>query len=595
MPWLNLIVVFGVIGIAVIWGVRGTGRGAFSSFLAMICTVASGGVAFGLWEVVTGLMPEGLGALAPALGLILPFALSMVVFRALIDFVFVRSNIMVGEIVDFVGGALFGVVMGVLTMGVFVVAVSHLPLGPTILGFEAVDEDAPMPVADGRLWVPADDLTLAFYEHLSETGFASGTPLAVYRPDAAEGAHLSRMTASRLVDNSMQRAKSRMSPDDVEVSAWYRIDAGDVRELLIDRLQDDLVQQVVYPWSRDGDAAAPSNGDALYGVVMTFESGAVETSGQFVIGTGQVRLVVQDGTGDARGVHPMAIIAPADTEASSLTRFAVRPRDFIGSQGATSQNRWGFEFMVPAGYEPVSLFVKQARVELPEGDAVVVESTEVRDDALADNEFFSGVLGVRELGVIAGDGRGNASGGGEEVTEGISATERIPTAYRLLTQNVGRGAWTSEGSNNVVISLNQQFNTEQLQTRGRDRSQVIDRYQTTRTTGIVQVTLATQGAESLFGRSVRTAQAVVPVLLRDTAGRLYEPVGFIYDDASGLVQWRYTPDEPIRALSQIPQLSLTQRGHTLILVYRVTKGAEISDFMLGNEPTLTLDTPVTVN
>ena len=69
-------------------------RGFFNAFVHMLCTIAAGAIAFAFWEplayLIMGLSPDKgfltfLGYIAWGTGLILPFAVSLIVLRFATD------------------------------------------------------------------------------------------------------------------------------------------------------------------------------------------------------------------------------------------------------------------------------------------------------------------------------------------------------------------------------------------------------------------------------------------------------------------------------------------------------------------------------
>jgi hypothetical protein len=86
--------------------------------------------------------------------------------------------------------------------------------------------------------------------------------------------------------------------------------------------------------------------------------------------------------------------------------------------------------------------------------------------------------------------------------------------------------------------------------------------------------------KSLLGRSVATAQRVLPPqLLLGDSGFVYAQ-GLAYEDSTQRVVI-LDPDIPIRGISQAPELIPTRTDQRLYLLFKVPKGATINSFWLG--------------
>lgn len=588
---LNVAVLIGVLAVAVVWALRGNGRGLLSSFLAALATVLAGAVAFALWEpLVYGLDGSGLlldlqPDLAFTLGLLIPFILAAGVLRLAVELA-VPKNMDFGDVGNFVGGAGFGLVNGVVTLGIIVVALSFLRVGPTLGGFSPVDDKAGNLVVENNLWIPVDDLTVGLYEHLSTAAFASPDPLAERLPAVHDQAAMARRSFEHRDQGESSFARAVIGPDQFTIVGEYRV-AGPTNELFAypgqDRTQN-VLDVTGEPWTGRVEIA---------GYLVEFDAGAFEKSGQFIIGPGQARLIYRDGP--RVGVsHPFAIVG--ESEAGSVARFPLDTDDvFVPSVGGASAVTLGLEFPVPAGAAPVDLIIKNVRrgVDEPDTPRVAYADSAQRDAAVSTGSLFSD-LGVAMGGLVLTDldrsGAATITSGRRGFDE-ISVGDRLPERY-VLNKTTGTGGLETDGP--VFINGRGQFSVEQFQARGLDENLRGERLASKRDTSVVQIQLATGGTFTALGRAAARVDADVAPLLVDSENRAYRAIGWLYSDGS-TVDLRYTPGDTIDSIEELPErLSTTKRGQTAYLFFQVTSGAEVSGFVFGNQLVAEFSPPVRV-
>jgi hypothetical protein len=114
-------------------------QGLLSGFISAVLAVVSVCVAFAFYESLAESISGGkFDDQAQGICLIALYALTYIVLRVLFDAA-VPGNIRVPAIADKIGGAVFGVVAGVMATGVFVIAAQHMPFGPSIAGYSRFD------------------------------------------------------------------------------------------------------------------------------------------------------------------------------------------------------------------------------------------------------------------------------------------------------------------------------------------------------------------------------------------------------------------------------------------------------------------------
>src|SRR4051812_4042984 len=118
MP-LFIISLIVTLGLTYIW----LTRGFFSALIHLVCTIIAGAIAFAAWEPVSYWILDGsptggfmsfTSGVAFAVGLILPFAVSLVLLRVGVDKL-LPANVVLDPKLDYVGGGVCGLAIGILT------------------------------------------------------------------------------------------------------------------------------------------------------------------------------------------------------------------------------------------------------------------------------------------------------------------------------------------------------------------------------------------------------------------------------------------------------------------------------------------------
>lgn len=585
--WFNFLIAALIIIIPLIWSTKSKGYGAFSSLLAAACALAAGGIAFAFWEPMaymilgwgagmSGFAGDLVQGSAFGLGLMFPYLVALLILRMAVDS-FVKANLDLSETVNMIGGAAFGLVNAVITVGILAISIGFMRLPASMLGYSPIEERSGQAVYASKLWIPADLAVARLYGHLSEHAFGTSTPLARYHPDVHEAAGMQRMTFGSATRNTLRQA-------DFELVASYSL-SGSADELskdtfLIDRLTGQpKKQQVIYP-----DGTSPSGDVSLIGYAIRFNSGAKEKTGNVIVTPGQVRLITVNDDGEAKAIHPIAVVAPPDATSTGLYRFRFdAPESFIASQGGGADVVFAFEFMVPRGFTPTSLLVKNYRIDLESHPKVaqpkVYANYESRDKAIVDGSIFTS-MGVAVAG-LAGplDKTGSVRAERESGRfVGIEVGSNLPGTMIISKNNKGGLEINEEG---MIERGEHQLEKAMTQERGLDRALRIERFATPRSTAIVKVTLSEGGTRTLFGRIVEAADTGLLPVLVDSRGAKYEPLGFVYEEGDK-VRIRYSQGSPLRSLADMPALSRSKRDQSLTLIYAPTAGVKITSFALGN-------------
>ena len=143
MPILPILTYVLVLLVAYTW----VSRGFFPALLHLACTIFAGAIAFAFYEQVAFLLMDmaprrGIGTMladgAFGISLGLLFALSVILARLAVDKL-VPKNVVVSHRLNSIGGGVCGLGIGVLTIGMLVISVSHLRFGPALLGYRHLE------------------------------------------------------------------------------------------------------------------------------------------------------------------------------------------------------------------------------------------------------------------------------------------------------------------------------------------------------------------------------------------------------------------------------------------------------------------------
>jgi hypothetical protein len=595
---LNVLVILSVIFIAYLW----TQQGFLSSFLHLCCTIAAGAVAFGVWELLVYKVLLGVRIdLAWTLGLIVPFILSLLVFRIACDKL-VPWDVKIDNTTNFVGGGVLGLVSGTISVGMIVIASGFLNMGAKFFGYQPVTTDANGSVVRAAsLWYPADAITSKIFESLSVGGFTAGqSALARRQPDVYLQAGLVRMTNSDV-------SRTTISPEDVLVSGYYEVH-GSTQELMTDTFQfDDQGDPMRQSAVRFDGSTRPDANSKILGLVMAFSRGGVEMTSQFVFGPNQVRLIGELGNGKIESFFPIAVVSRADAATTTAGRWRYDAPDvFIASPGQASQSQMAFEFLVPNDIQIVDLLVKNARIPASKIPRMSIEgmpaegfTIESRDEAVRTMAILTGTPDKDAVAIERG---GLSTDSSQRVTSvnttnlntlretGIAVTSKIPSG--VLHKSLLRG-FKFGGKNNASIVSGKSSFQDASGSKAPTKLRVTDLVAPAKTR-IVQVDISIRKATSPYGMARQKALTVVPPVLIDTLGQVYEAVGFYHNDGR-MQRLEYDPSSSIRALSQLPSLSSSKPNDQVVLFFIVPKGVQIREFSLGGQETiLELDPPLPV-
>lgn len=168
--------------------------GLYSGLINVFCAIVAAAAALGFFEPATDLLSGSLG-LSPTysgpVAMVLLYCGVLIVLRLLADML-LRGNVRVPAAVDWGGGAVCGLLIGLISTGVMTLAVLMLPIGDTIMGFQRIQR-ADSRTADGfvefqqnRFWLRQDEFVAGLVSQLSGGSLSGSAPLEAAYPDFTE-------------------------------------------------------------------------------------------------------------------------------------------------------------------------------------------------------------------------------------------------------------------------------------------------------------------------------------------------------------------------------------------------------------------------
>ena len=580
-----------VIVILLAMGYVGVVKKFFSSLLHLACVVAAGAIAFAFWEPLSYLVLnkapnrgffDFLEYSSWAIGLIVPFAVSLAVLRVATDKL-APSNAVAANVPDAIGGGICGIGSGLITAGIVVIAIGTMGFKPDEFGYRPVSYGTPTSLQrTGGLVVPVDRLVGGFYEKASEASFGTTNSLAKWRPEPWHAAEVMRITDKGLARNTAK-------PNDFKLVARYTVEAGPGENLLQDRWATRPIESRML----NGD---PYPSDArIEGLIVQFETTMREPRSSFVAMTeGQVWIVAEDASaGERINLHPVAVIANPQGAETSLARFPFDSPNFAISSAGAAALPWAFEFIVPDRFEPIAIYIRNVRREIPPSPVTEFGSIADRDEEISAGTLIEGAEAIPEdfgREDDSGNNRNNNNrGSAEQDAAGIKATNQLP--YRLTIQKGGHKRMKL-AEDNEIVEGEEQWRPADLSRRVIDKNLRIDKFEVTGPVVMVQLRCEADTKASMFGQAMAAAERIAPPVLKDVNGYAFEPVGWVYQDRDK-IDIRYTPGQTIRAMSELADagivMSSSRTDQELTLLFLCTQGTTIESYYVGNAEIFTLE------
>jgi hypothetical protein len=554
-----------LVAVAYIW----SARGFLSALLNTGVVLASGAIALGAYEAV-GKLLTGLsdGAMVQQTGwgaaLVGTFAITAAVLSAIVNAT-VRWNAKVTPAIDWVGGAVCGLIAGVVVAGITVMGVTKTRLAPNFFDYRGVEVDNGGSPVRNSLWVPVDEWTAKLYGLASVGTLSTDTPLAQVRPHIAHEGHLQRLAPAEML------FKYSVSEKDVSLVSRFTVAASagqDVQTLVGDvkpvkMLNGETMSGLAY----------------IEGYVVRFDAGAREKLGQVVVGPGSATLVlVNQALDDALYLQPISTISQARGDTRRMGRWRFDTRDmFIGSAGGESSPTFALEFLVPKdsnGWVPTHLYVRGVRFDLVNASGVLMSDTQIASAGERDKRVNDGSL----LGATAVK---LATPGKERRVDLGSATSPVRTST-MLPDGIVLDATQLR---NTSLSAGRQIMEADLTLTNKEiggqieRDMRVSEFSPGTGTAIFTLDVSAASPFSLIGEDASGATGA-PSLV-DELGQRYDAIGYVYRTREN-TQIVFKPGRPVRSLDAIPTLSKSRDDQKLFLLFRVSAGVKIKTYAIGD-------------
>lgn len=183
---INILILLFLMTMAMWWGLT---QNVINALVHLISTIVAAALAVAMWEhFVLRLLIRPIPTYAWCIGLLGPFIIGLTLMR-LIAFKYLQySDVQVASPLRIVGGAVCGLLSGILASGLTVIGLGFLPLPFHTQGNHAT-QNQPFSLAvdenTSGLWIPVDHYAESFLSMLSTGAFATQYPLARYQPHVA--------------------------------------------------------------------------------------------------------------------------------------------------------------------------------------------------------------------------------------------------------------------------------------------------------------------------------------------------------------------------------------------------------------------------
>lgn len=587
---MNIIIIVFVLSITYAWMIRGM----FSSMIHLLCVIAAGAIAFAVWEplalILVNMSPERgflsfLESVAFGVSLVVPFVVSLVILRILTDKI-VSGNISNSKFIDYAGGGLCGVGTGVICAGITVLGIGSMRVSTDFMGYQPLWYSTDRAIGSGalvkndRLWIPVDTIVAKMYTQLSMGSMSTNQPLGKWYPELEIAGFSARVSPGD------GKGRNAINPDDFKVQSRYTVGDPMGSESIADLLKD----------SRDSQSqkyidinSNPVSKGHLVGYVINFEPGAKERGekgGQLVVSNGQYRLLIEDNDGNTMSVFPVAVISES-SNADQFGRWRFDANDvFITSVGGKSRPLMAFEYVVPTGYTPIALYVKNIRVNpkmLP--DPIEYASPSARDRVVQTGSILKGESKNRLLdksSMVTYDPQDETRLIRKSFKVGQMMSSQI--AKRGMTLNDKNGIVDGQGSWNVKTDVGRK-------NAPMDKKLRVSAYALSKGQAMIRIDVSADTAFGLFSDASRDALTDQPLMLIDDKGNEYEAIGYEYTD-SKVFEARYTRGSTLTGIQDMPSMSRSRSDQKLVLLFVVTKQIKITHLAIGDIAITRFDPPI---
>jgi len=580
---MNLIVIVFVLSIIYAWMIRGI----FSSLIHLLCVIVAGAIAFAFWErlavMLIEMSPERgffsfIESVAWGVALVVPFAVSLVVLRLITDKL-VSGNLRNTGVVDYAGGAVCGAATAVISAGILVLGIGSMRVKSDFMGYQPMWYSTDRATGSGALvkeeslWIPVDQITAMFYSKLSSGSMSTSEPLSKWYPEL----HLAGFSAR--VSPGDGKGRNAISPDAFSVKSSYTVGNTNGSEKTSELLKDKASAQSQKYLDINSEPVPTGH---LAGFVINFEPGAKERGkkgGQLVVSNGQYRLLIEDNNdkGKTVSVFPVAVISES-SEPNEFGRWRFDSNDvFITSVGGKSRVTMAFEYVIPTGFSPIALYVKNIRIDTTKlADPIEYADTTQRDRIVRTGSILKGESSNRMLkkdDMVVFNTEDNSD----------STVRKNFRIGQMMGSQIAKRGMTLDSENDIVDGEGTWDIKNEVGRKNtpNDKNLRVDRYARGKGQAVIRIDMSADTAFGLFSEAARDAATDEPFLLIDKSGNEYEAIGFEYTD-SKVYHARYTRGSTLSGIEDTPNLSRSRSDQKLILLFVVTTGVDIQYFTVGD-------------
>ncbi|MEZ0264932.1 MAG: CvpA family protein, partial [Phycisphaerae bacterium] len=359
-------------------------QGMFSGLISAVLAIVAGAAAFAYFEPLANVLAGGkFNDMAHGVCLLSLFAGVYLLLRSIFDSL-VPGNIRVNSTFDKVGGAVFGLVVGMVGLGIAALSMQFMPFGPSVGGYSRYALLDPRPVrvitesssgssrqvdrkvndelkaerletgeTSGML-IPFDDFVVALFGHLSDGGsLASDKPLKSIHPDLIQELFAQRIG---IEPGAKHTATNKKTPQ-VALADLYVVDAAGLKgnprtpggkfAVVPSELKSIREKEHEKPMA----PMAPDENSAFVIAGITFHVDAADEldgAERLVrVGASGVRLVAKGADGQWRNHYPIGTLEDGKI-------WANRPDDFLLINAASADAGVRFVFEVDKTVAPIS-------------------------------------------------------------------------------------------------------------------------------------------------------------------------------------------------------------------------------------------------
>jgi hypothetical protein len=551
MPVTNIVIVLFLLTM-MYWG---TVQGLFSSFLHLMLVIAVGSIAFALWEPITlWLLMKYLPIWAWTVGLLVPFALLLLIFRMVADKL-VPTDMNFLPIVNTVFGAACGLFSGILTAGIAIIGLGFLPFGTAMGGFQpySVGSGGVVQETGNKLWVPVNTMAWNVYSGLSGGPFSTRTPMVEYMPRLDVQMSLLRY---RLENISIVA-----SPKAVDVTGAAIADTASLKEVI-----DPATADALGP-----DFKRPGYKLVVIDTEWSKVEGTVDGDRALRLPASHIQLVARSNDPDRETFELVGAIGFVKHKGDSRVYYPFNSDGDIAFATALPSS-FSWVFLLRDDQQPRFPIIRKLRLELPGEDQIKTSPEEVLaalGTPLApkpeggDETAGAGPGGDQRGPTVIGDRTGRAGG---TIAEGLEITSKLPIA---ISKNASSGlSFTTNSKGETLIDSGTGSSRKTSGTIGK-RSRVSG-FDIPDHEAMVRIRIDSDHGNSLFGKAMSLATEINPIFLKDSDGQMYYPTAWVWKKESKDQDIHYDPFNPIRSAKQMP-INRMNKGDEFYLYFTVTR------------------------